>query len=111
MKLLSLVLGIAMSASAFAKDFKIELEHVAYPSAAAIHLNITQSALAELAINKCGSVEKVLGVTDINLAITEGLNGSPDLVGKVELDPTNHATAINLWYPRIKASATVRCKD
>jgi hypothetical protein len=104
-----LVLGLMGASAAQAKDIPFSLDNgTSYPSPAADHLAFAQADIARKAIEVCGGIKKLVGVTALQITVLKGVN---DPVAVLAQGSTEADANLDLWYPQIKAKAVARCKD
>jgi hypothetical protein len=95
--------GLLLTTPAFAADHAIRAYAFSYPSPGAVHYDIIVRELVSQAVAKCGAEEKVEGLAAIDLSVKGGVD---DLVGRLDGEG-----GLDFWYPKITATATVRCAD
>ena len=105
----SLVAGFLLGAPLFASTHVVEVENFSYPSPAAVHLNLLQGEIAQKAIEVCKGKENVTGITSISIKVTKGVN---DPVAQLAKETSSHhGPALDFWYPKLHATASVECND
>jgi hypothetical protein len=103
---LSILLAAVQS---FANSKTISIETTKYPAPAALHLDHIQQRIAVEAVQACGSIEKLKGVSQISIKLTEGISGI--MLGEVsEVTEPQPSLQIQLNYPKIKVTARAVCR-
>ncbi len=103
MKSIFFLFGLTLASMSFASEHKIRIDQTSYPSPATIHLKGVQAQIAEQAVIKCGAQQRVVGLSDIKISISNGIENGERVA------TVSSRYELLLDYPRFVVTAIVEC--
>lgn len=102
-------LALFISSTGSAKEKLISIDSFAYPSPASIHFDMIERELARKAVQACGNLEAVVGISEITMRLRSGIGHEFAVLSKDGSSPDEGS--LYFVYPHNRVNATVQCRD